>query len=80
MTTLIVTKYFGPTDTRGSRIKAYLGKTTKTIPYPYELSGEECHMAAVAALCVKLDIPIEIPDDKWISHYTDKGYIFIRNT
>jgi hypothetical protein len=80
MTRSITTKYFGPTDTKGSRIQAKSGGITKTIPYPYELSGEECHQAALAALCVKLDIPIEIADDKWISHYTDKGYIFIRNT
>ena len=52
----IHTKYLCPTNSRGSRIKAYTcngmgfkGFTT-TIPYPHELSGEACHFEAVKAL------------------------------
>ena len=47
----IVTKYHGPTDTRGSRITASDEDGNKcTIPYPYQLSGEACHRAAAQAL------------------------------
>jgi hypothetical protein len=55
----IHTKFIGPTNTRGARIKAYtadLGDRkgfTATIPYPYQLSGEQCHFEAVKALVKK---------------------------
>ena len=52
----IVTKYLGPTDRRGSRIKADDGDgNTATISYPHELSGEAVHFEAVKALCRKMD-------------------------
>jgi hypothetical protein len=50
----IVTRYLGPTDTRGSRIKATADAGSVTIPYPHELSGEAVHRAAAEALLVKL--------------------------
>jgi len=35
-------RYLGPTNTLGARIKATAGKECSiTIPYPYELSGED---------------------------------------
>ena len=37
--TAIITKYHGPTNTRGSRITAYANGHKATISYPYELSG-----------------------------------------
>lgn len=55
----IHTKYIGPTNTRGSRIKAYTAGYGSnkgfeaTIPYPHELSGEQVHFAAVKALVAK---------------------------
>jgi hypothetical protein len=57
----ITTKYYGPTDTRGARIKATCDLGTVTIPYPYELSGDACHQAASAALIKKINAP-----HKWI--------------
>jgi len=47
----IHTKYFGPTDHRGARIKAYTSHGRScTIPYPYELTGAAAHIKAVKAL------------------------------
>jgi hypothetical protein len=50
----IHTKYIGPTNTRGSRIKATCDAGSVTIPYPHELSDQACHRAAAVALVVKL--------------------------
>lgn len=50
----IITKYFGPTNSRGSRIKAQCAAGSVTIPYPYALWGQERHRAAAVALCQKL--------------------------
>jgi len=50
----IQTKYIGATNSRGSRIKATCDAGTITIPYPRELSGDECHRAAAKALCDKI--------------------------
>jgi len=46
----IVTKYYGPTNTKGSRIKADAGRgRTKWISYPHD--EREPHLAAAMALC-----------------------------
>ena len=50
----IITKYFGPTNSRGSRIKAQCAAGSVTIDYPYELSGMYCHAQAAKALIKKL--------------------------
>lgn len=47
---MIRTKYLGPTDTRGARIKAWSGATSVTIPYPYELNTEDAHTEAASKL------------------------------
>lgn len=70
----IVTKYHGPTNTRGSRIIARAeGVKPLPIPYPHELSGEACHRAAAVALCIRQGWPTELasgglPDQS--------GYVF----
>lgn len=47
----IITKYFGPGNTRGARIQAKAeGLPALYLPYPHELSGEEVHRAAAVAL------------------------------
>lgn len=46
----IQTKYISATNTRGSRIKASCERGSLTIPYPYELSGDEVHREAVRQL------------------------------
>jgi hypothetical protein len=52
----IKTKYLGPTDTRGSRIRACDGdRNCVTVPYPYEArQGEEAHRVAAKALAKKM--------------------------
>ncbi len=50
----IQTKYLGPTNTRGSRIKAMCGAGSVTIGYPHELSGQSAHRKAAEALAAKL--------------------------
>lgn len=49
----IQTKYIPATNTRGSRIKATCERGSVTIPYPDELSGHACHIAAADALVAK---------------------------
>jgi len=51
----IITKYFGPTNSRGSRIKAQCAAGSITIDYPHELSGRACHAVAAKALLNKLN-------------------------
>jgi len=46
----ISTRYFGPTNTLGARIKATCERGSITIPYPHELSGDEVHREAVRQL------------------------------
>lgn len=50
----ITTKYLGPTNFRGSRIKAYCQAGSITIPFDHSLSGEEVYAKAAWALCKKL--------------------------
>jgi hypothetical protein len=50
----IQTRYYGPTNTRGSRIRAWAeGVGAVSIPYPHELSGEDAHRAAAEKLAAK---------------------------
>ena len=50
MSLTIQTRYYGATNTRGARIQATpsIGKAV-SISYPYELSGQAVHNAAVRA-------------------------------
>jgi hypothetical protein len=51
----IQTRYVGPTNTRGSRIKAWCDAGSITIPYPHHAnSEEEKHRIAAEALQKKL--------------------------
>ena len=50
----IVTKYFGPTNSRGARIQARHMDDSVVIPYPHELDGDQAHELAVDTLVVKL--------------------------
>jgi hypothetical protein len=47
----IVTKYHGPTDTRGSRISARAQVGRVYVPYDDALDSTENHKAAARALC-----------------------------
>lgn len=50
----IVTKYFGPTDSRGSRVKATCQAGSVTIPWDHALNSDENHLNAAQALVHKL--------------------------
>ena len=54
MSQTIITRFLGPTNHRGSRIKATSWRASVTIPYPHELDTGRAHRAAAEALCVKL--------------------------
>lgn len=51
----ILTKFLGPTNTKGSRIKATCWLTSATMPWDHSASVEENHMAAIEALVCKLN-------------------------
>lgn len=49
----IKTKFLPCTNRTGARIKASCERGSVTIPYPYEESGEYCHVLAIEALLTK---------------------------
>jgi hypothetical protein len=49
----ILTKYIGPTNAHGARIRAQCERGSITIPWPGELDIEAAHVAAAQALCEK---------------------------
>lgn len=50
----IVTRYIGPTNHRGSRVKAFCEAGEFTMPWDYELSVEQNHAKAMVFLCGRL--------------------------
>jgi hypothetical protein len=50
----IIARFLGPTNHRGSRIKATAWRASVTVPYDYALSQSANHYAAAEALCLKL--------------------------
>ena len=56
----IITKYLGPTNSRGARIKAKCERGSITIPYPHEANtGEDAHRVALQALINKFVVEDE---------------------
>lgn len=53
ITQAIETKYLGPTNTKGARIKATAWAGSVTVPYAHELSTEDAHKAAALTLIAK---------------------------
>lgn len=70
----IHTKYLGPTNSRGSRYKAYTTKDRKTVTLNAQdnLSLEENHRATAIAYCKMYNW-----DGYLISGGTDEGYTFV---
>ena len=52
----VTTKYLGPTDNKGARIKATFGSESHTIPYHANLNPAEAHQEAAFALLNYLKI------------------------
>lgn len=71
----IETKYYGSTNSRGSRIKATDGDNSVTVSYDHSLNTERNHAAAALTLARKL---------KWtgtlIGGGTKAGYVFVLST
>ena len=73
----IHTKYIGPTNTRGSRIKAYTTSGfSVTVPYPHALSYEKCHFEAVKALVAKHKLDWDLSNMRYGDSADGKGYSF----
>lgn len=54
----IRTRYYGPTNTRGSRIVASDGDHNRiSIPYPHDLTSDDAHEKAAYALMAKMNWP-----------------------
>jgi hypothetical protein len=53
-TQAIATKYLGPTNTRGGRIKATAWAGSITVPYDYALDVKDNHKAAADDLIAKM--------------------------
>lgn len=69
----IVTKYHGPTNTRGARITASDEDGNQvSISYPYELSGEDVHRKAADALCDKMNWK-----GRLVGGSLKNGYVFV---
>ena len=76
---MIRTRYIGPTNTRGSRIRATNGARSVTIPYPHELSAEDAHIEAADKLIMVLHQHDEDRVEYAVARSTkDDGYCFYR--
>ena len=49
----IETRYLGPTNTKGGRVKATAWAGSVTVPYDHALNADENHRAAAMALAAK---------------------------
>lgn len=68
----ITTKFFGPTNFRGSRVKASDGDGQQiTLGWEHALSSEENHDRAALALCAKMNWP-----GKLVRGWIKKGYVY----
>lgn len=68
----ITTRYLGPTNSRGSRIKATCEAGSVTIPYAYERSNEYAHVLACEALLAKFGW-----GGRYVGGATATGYVFV---
>lgn len=57
MSYAIETKFLGPTNTRGARIKAALNGSSKTFAYAHELGSSENHIFAARQLAENFGYP-----------------------
>ena len=69
----ITTKYLGPTDHRGTRVKATCAAGSLTVPWDYALNAPDNHAAAVMALADKLGW-----EGPWHLGGTKTGYVGVQ--
>lgn len=78
----IHTKYIGPTNTRGSRIKAYtagfgsIKGFTATVPYNHAKDGVDVHFEAVKALVEKYKLPWTLDGMRYGDSADGRGFSF----
>jgi hypothetical protein len=69
----ILTKYLGPTNFRGARVKAYTEtKLSVTVHWDHALNPEENHRVAAMALVAKM-----CWTGRWVGGATEQGYAFV---
>jgi hypothetical protein len=68
----ITTKYLGPTNSRGSRVKATASAGSVTLSWDHALDSDENHRAAALALAAKFGW-----DGEWIGGGLEHGYAFV---
>lgn len=73
----IHTKYLGPTNHKGARIKAYTASGfSAVIAYPYELDEEQAHFEAVQALVEKNRLAWDVSSMTYGCSADGRGYCF----
>ena len=73
----IHTRFICPTNTRGSRIKAFTSSGfTASIPYPYAESFEAAHFQAVKELVRKHGLDWSLDNMRYGDSADGKGYVF----
>ena len=70
----ILTKYLGPTNYRGSRVKAYTEVWHITISWNHALNTDENHAAAAVALCKQQGWDDE---SELLAAWTPTGRVFV---
>ncbi len=85
----IETKFLGPTNHRGSRVKATACAGSITVPWDYSYGAEDNHVFAARALALKLSwtaaralaLMLSWTDghgfDDWVGGSTNDGYVFV---
>lgn len=69
----ITTQYFGPTNYKGSRIKATdLDGNSVTVSYNHALNGDQNHVAAAKALATKMGW-----NGRYFGGALKRGYAFV---
>ena len=77
MSAAIITRYHGPTDTKGARISARMMTARPLfVPYAYELTERDAHAAAAAALMAREGWPVGCP--MAVGVMPDGGCVFVR--
>lgn len=73
--TAIVTRYLGPTNTRGSRIVVESYSSRKVVPYDHSSNSETAHAKAALALILERGW-----GGTWIMGGTRKGWAFVQRS
>lgn len=81
----IHTKFISPSNTRGSRIKAYTADWgdrkgfSATIAFPYDCDSVKAHFRAVKALVEKHSLDWDLSNMRYGDSADSKGYSFCFN-